>query len=106
MALTGKTALVTGGGSGIGKAIAHALAASGAKVAIAGRRLDKLREAAQSDNGAELLFHEVDVADRASVAALFQWAAKALGPIDILVNGAGTNVVHRSLADTTPEEWD
>jgi NADP-dependent 3-hydroxy acid dehydrogenase YdfG len=53
-----------------------------------------------------LLTHAVDVADRASVARLFQWAAEKLGPIDILVNGAGLNIVHRLLAETTPEEWD
>ncbi len=106
MKLTGKTAIITGGGTGIGKAIAHALAAEGAKVAIAGRRADKLRIAAEANNLIQLLHHEVDVTDRSSVARLFQWAAESLGPIDILVNGAGANIVDRTLADTTPEAWD
>ena len=70
-------------------------------------REQKLREAAKSYFGATpLLTHVVDVADRASVAKLFQWSAEQLGPINILVNAAGLNIVHRSLADTTAEEWD
>jgi NADP-dependent 3-hydroxy acid dehydrogenase YdfG len=107
MRLKGKTAVVTGGGSGIGQAIAVALADEGIRVAIAGRREEKLREVAAKYGGpTPLLAHEVDVVDRTSVERLFQWAAEKLGAIDILVNGAGINVVHRSLADTTPEEWD
>jgi len=51
-------------------------------------------------------FHPVDVADRESVNRLFQWAEKALGPIDILVNSAGMNVRDRTLAQMKPEEWD
>lgn len=107
MDLKGKTALVTGGGTGIGYGIATALADEGCRVAIAGRREDKLREAAAAYRGAApLAMHPVDVADRASVGRLFQWAAETLGPIDILVNAAGLNIVHRLLAETTPDEWD
>jgi NADP-dependent 3-hydroxy acid dehydrogenase YdfG len=107
MKLSGKTALITGGATGIGFGIAAALADEGCRVAIAGRREEKLREAAEKYRGATpLLTHAVDVADRASVARLFQWAAEKLGPVDILVNGAGLNVVHRLLAETMPEEWD
>jgi NADP-dependent 3-hydroxy acid dehydrogenase YdfG len=107
MKLSKKTALITGGGSGIGLGIAKALADEGCRVAIAGRRKEKLRDAAATYTGSNsLLSHPVDVADRASVAKLFQWAADQFGPIDILVNAAGLNIVHRSLAETKPEEWD
>ncbi|HEX4000549.1 MAG TPA: SDR family oxidoreductase [Pirellulales bacterium] len=106
MKLQGKNAVVTGGGTGIGLGIAVALAAEGCRVAIAGRRADVLLEAAAKHaRSAPMLCHSVDVADRASVEQLFQWATRELGHVDILVNSAGTNVVHRALADTTPEDW-
>ncbi len=106
MRLRGKTAVVTGGGTGIGLGIAVALAAEGCRVAIAGRRAEVLQKALAAHHGpTPMVAHPVDVSDRASVERLLQWATQNLGPIDILVNSAGTNVVHRSLADTTPEEW-
>jgi len=106
MRLEGKTAVVTGGGTGIGLGIAVALAAEGCRVAIAGRRAELLQEVVKSHQGpTPLVGHPVDVSDRQSVERLFQWAAQELGPIDILVNSAGTNIVHRALADTTFEEW-
>ena len=107
MKLTGKTALITGGGTGIGEGIALALAAEGCRVAIAGRREEKLREvAARSKAGPGMLIHPVDVADRASVEELFRWAEAELGQIDILVNSAGINSLHRVMADIEPETWD
>jgi NAD(P)-dependent dehydrogenase (short-subunit alcohol dehydrogenase family) len=107
MKLKGKTALITGGGTGIGEGIALALAAEGCRVAIAGRREDKLREvAARSKTGPPMLIHPVDVADRASVEELFRWAEAELGQIDILVNSAGINSLHRVMADIEPETWD
>ena len=107
MRLSGKTALVTGGATGIGQAIAVALAQEGCRVAIAGRRDDKLREAAGAWQGeGELLSHVVDVADRASVAELFRWADKQLGHVDILVNSAGVNTPQRLMADMAPDAWD
>jgi NAD(P)-dependent dehydrogenase (short-subunit alcohol dehydrogenase family) len=107
MRLKGKTALVTGGATGIGLAIAVAFAKQGCRVAIAGRREDKLREGAANWQGEPpILTHGVDVADRASVAELFRWADEALGKIDILVNSAGTNTQKRSMADMAPEAWD
>lgn len=106
MRLKGKNALVTGGGTGIGLGIAAALAAEGCRVAIAGRRDDVLQKAIrESKSPTPMIGHAVDVADRASVEQLVAWATKELGQIDILVNSAGVNVVHRSLAETTPEEW-
>jgi NADP-dependent 3-hydroxy acid dehydrogenase YdfG len=105
--LSGKTALVTGGGSGIGLGTAIALAGEGCRVAISGRRRDVLQQAAASwPNQPPLLFHECDVADRGSVEKLFAWAAKELGPIDILVQAAGVNIKNRLMADMTPPDWD
>ena len=107
MNLQNKTALVTGGATGIGWGIAQALAQAGCRVAIAGRREAKLQAASQSWTGdPPMTFHTVDVADRGSVAALFAWANDDLGRIDILVNSAGLNVKTRSMAEMEPEQWD
>jgi NADP-dependent 3-hydroxy acid dehydrogenase YdfG len=107
MMLPGKRAVVTGGGSGIGLAIAYALAAQGVRVAIAGRRPGQLQAAVEAQpTGPPLVCHDVDVADRATVAALFQWADQQLGPIDILVNSAGVNIKNRAMAQMQPEQWD
>jgi NADP-dependent 3-hydroxy acid dehydrogenase YdfG len=107
MSLANKTALITGGGTGIGAGCALGLARAGCAVAIAGRRSDKLAEAAKLFDGKPAIkSHEVDVADRASVTKLFEWANRELGRIDILVNCAGTNVQKRSIHDLDPEDWD
>jgi NAD(P)-dependent dehydrogenase (short-subunit alcohol dehydrogenase family) len=105
--LDGKTALVTGGGTGIGLAAACALASAGCRTVIAARRDEVLRQAAGSfDGAAPLLHHVVDVADRASVDTLFAWTAEQLGPIDILVNSSGINLKTRSMAAMAPQDWD
>jgi NAD(P)-dependent dehydrogenase (short-subunit alcohol dehydrogenase family) len=107
MRLTGKTAVITGGATGIGQAIALALAREGCRVAIAGRREDKLREAAAEWKGdPPIITHTVDVADRASVGELFRWADRELGKVDILVNGAGINTPKRLMSDMPAESWD
>jgi NADP-dependent 3-hydroxy acid dehydrogenase YdfG len=107
MTLQSKTALITGGGTGIGEGCALALAREGCRVAIAGRRADKLTEVAKRFEGTPAVkTHPVDVTDRASVAELFRWADKELGRVDILVNCAGVNTVKRSIHDLVPEEWD
>ena len=106
--LTGKIALVTGGGSGIGAASAQLLLEEGAKVAIAGRDLKKLDEVAkQLGNPANLVTLAADVSDAKQVAALVASVVKKLGgPIDILVNNAGTNLKERTFRELTPEAWD
>jgi NAD(P)-dependent dehydrogenase (short-subunit alcohol dehydrogenase family) len=105
--LHGKTALVTGGGTGIGWGIAAALAGEGCRVAIAGRRADVLQQAAASWVGQPpMLVQECDVSDRQSVNRLFAWAAEKLGPIDILVNSAGINIKNRMMGNMPPDEWD
>ncbi len=84
--LSGKTALVTGGGSGIGRETARALAAAGCRVAIAGRTEARLRETCDlAGRDAGLLFQACDVADPAQVRTLVEWATRQLGRIDILV---------------------
>jgi NAD(P)-dependent dehydrogenase (short-subunit alcohol dehydrogenase family) len=107
MKLDGQTALVTGGGSGIGLGIAEAFAREGCLVAISGRREEVLRDAAQSTKGVRpLKFHACDVADRDSVRNLFEWANRELGRIDILVNAAGVNIKTRKMSEMSPEQWD
>ncbi len=107
MNLQQKTVLVTGGGSGIGLGIALAFAQEGCRVAIAGRRGEVLRQAAESWKGSpSILYHEVDVADRDSVQRLFAWQQEQLGPLDILVNSAGINIKTRSMSAMAPDQWD
>lgn len=103
--LDGKTALITGGGSGIGAEIARTLAANGCRVAITGRRESRLQEVADSCDS-NILCNVCDVADRADVGRLFEWAREHLGSIDILVNSAGINVAKRSMAELDPADWD
>ena len=105
--LSGKTALITGGGSGIGLGAAVALVREGCRVAIAGRRREVLEQAAATWKGQPpILFHACDVADRASVEKLFAWANQVLGRIDILVNAAGVNLKNRMMANMQPPDWD
>lgn len=107
MDLAGKTALITGGGSGIGLGIALGLAREGCRVAIAGRNESKLASAAARHPGPPpILAHPCDVSDRDSVAALFAWIRANLGSLDILVNSAGINVARRAIAELAPEDWD
>lgn len=108
MNLQGKTALVTGGATGIGAAIAKALCQAGAQVGIAGRRADKLAEAAKQISAGknDVAIHTVDVADRQSTRDLVAWMSEKLGRIDILVNSAGVNIVKRSMVEMSPEDWD
>jgi NAD(P)-dependent dehydrogenase (short-subunit alcohol dehydrogenase family) len=90
-ALTGRVAIVTGGNSGIGKAIAVAYAAEGAKVVIAARRADQLKEVADQIKGAggNVLAAPTDITKEADVLALFDKTMKAHGRVDVLINNAG-----------------
>ena len=107
MQLKEKKALVTGGGSGIGLGIALALAGAGCRVAICGRDEQKLAgAAARFDGTPPILYHAADVSDRENLAELMEWSDHQLGPLDILVNSAGINVVNRSMARLEPADWD
>lgn len=89
--LSGKVAVVTGGGTGIGKGIASGLAAEGTKTVIAGRRLEKLNQAAAeiSASGWTVVSVAADVTREAQVSALFRRTLEIFGRVDILVNNAG-----------------
>lgn len=105
--LSGKTVVITGGGTGIGAGVALGLAQQGAQVILGGRREDKLREVAEQFTGEpSIAVHALDVADRASVETFFNWVNQDFGTVDILVNSAGVNTPKRSMADLAPEEWD
>ena len=97
-----KHALVTGGGSGIGAAVAKVLKDKGARVTIAGRNADRL-EAAASDMG--VAWQQMDVTDRAQVRGVFDSLSETTGPVEILVNNAGA--AWGAPFDEFPEEgWD
>ena len=101
-----RIAIVTGAGSGVGRAASLALARAGWAVVLAGRRKDALEETAgMAPAGARLLAVPTDVADPASVAALFAAAQRAFGRLDLLFNNAGTNVPGTPFEDLTPEQW-
>ena len=105
MNLSKQTAVVVGGGSGMGEAISLGLASEGATVIVAGRRQAKLDEVARQ--GSENIFtHTVDVANRDSVRTLFEWIREQFGQLHILVNCAGANVPKRSMSELAPEDWD
>src|SRR3954466_14362904 len=105
--LAGKVAVVTGGGSGVGKAVALLFLKEGAKVVIAGRDPAKLAAvAAEANAGNTLVTVPTDVTSPAQCAALIQSATEAFGQVDVLVNNAGTNLKARTIRELTPESWD
>ncbi len=104
--LNQKVCIVTGGGSGIGWSTVLAMAGLGAKVAVVGRTVSKLDSvvAEVESVGGEARAYAADVADWDAVAAMTADVIDRWGRIDVLVNNAGTNVAHRGILDTTPEE--
>ena len=106
-ALSGKVAVVTGGGSGVGKAVARLFLANGAKVAIAGRDLKKLEAAAaEFDAGDAVMAMPADISVADECDTLIAAATNRFGKVDILVNNAGTNLKARTLRELTPDAWD
>lgn len=104
--LHGKVAVVTGASSGIGAAVAGALAQSGARVALAARRPDALREVqAGLVEGARSIVVEADVTDREGVGALVARTERELGPVDFLVNCAGV-MYYTLMKNLLEEEWE
>jgi NAD(P)-dependent dehydrogenase (short-subunit alcohol dehydrogenase family) len=101
--LQGQTALITGGGTGIGLAIARAMHAAGARVVLVGRREAELSDAVrQLGEGASFVVHDVTQFDAAP--ALVAAATRQAGPVTCLVNNAGIHL-KKPAVDTTPEEF-
>ena len=104
--LSGRVALITGGGTGFGKHFATVLSKAGASVVLCARRAEKLQQAADeiNESGGTAICIPMDVTDSAQVAAGFD-AAKELGDVSILVNNAGI-VAQPSLLELSEPEWD
>ena len=106
MASAGKVALVTGAGTGIGKAAALALLQEGYAVVLAGRRKDALEAVArEAKPGASVLAVPTDVGDPASVRALFARTKETFGRLDVLFNNAGIGAPAGPLEDLPYEQW-
>jgi NAD(P)-dependent dehydrogenase (short-subunit alcohol dehydrogenase family) len=104
--LEGKTALITGASKGLGKAMALALAAAGARQVLVSRNLDQLNEtaAAVRQLGVEALVFQADVTDENQIAQVATTVAEKCGKIQILINNAGINI-RKSVTDFTLAEW-
>ena len=105
--LENRVVLVTGGGSGIGRAVAQSFAAEGCKVVIVGRTQETLRAAVADTEGAHPIeTRTCDVGNRNEVIELFREVAESVGAPDILVNSAGINVANRMMSNLDPTDFD
>lgn len=106
--MAGKTVLITGAGTGIGRATALAFAEAGATLSICGRRQARLEETAAEARQFDVpvQVRALDVADAGAVDDWVASAKSATGRIDVLLNCAGTNVPERTWQDTTKASWD
>ena len=107
MSTHNKVAIVTGAGTGIGRAVSVALLKDGYRVALAGRRLEPLQEtlAEAGDAASRALAIPSDVTDPASVKALFAKVMQAWGRLDVLFNNAGVGAPAVALEDLSFEQW-
>jgi NAD(P)-dependent dehydrogenase (short-subunit alcohol dehydrogenase family) len=105
--MTSRIAMITGAGSGIGRASALALARTGYTVVLAGRRLDALEAVAAEvrDGGGVALAVPTDIRDPQSVATLFETTAARFGRLDVLFNNAGVNPKATPIEDIPLEQW-
>lgn len=108
MRLSGKVAVITGSGSGIGRAIALLFAQEGARVVV----VDKVRETAEETvrqieaDGGEAIISHTDLTDSAQVQTMIKQTVSTYGGLDILINNAGIGCVPKTIIDLTEEEWD
>ena len=100
-----KVALVTGAGTGIGKAVALALLGAGYRVVLAGRRIEPLMEAAAASGTDRALAVATDVSRPESVDALFATIRNTFGRLDVLFNNAGVNSPRASFEDLSYDQW-
>ena len=105
MASSQKIAIVTGAGSGIGRAAALSLAKDGFAVVLAGRKKDTLDETAKRAGSARTLVVPTDVQDHASIKALFAKTKETFGRLDVLFNNAGIGAPGINMEDLTYEQW-
>ncbi len=107
MATSARVAIVTGAGSGIGRAAALALLRAGHSVVLAGRRRDALEEtqSAAGPQGARVIAVGTDVTDPASVQSLFETTKRTFGRLDLLFNNAGSGAPPVPLEELTVEQW-
>jgi NADP-dependent 3-hydroxy acid dehydrogenase YdfG len=107
-ALQGQVALVTGGGSGIGRATALMLAAEGARVVVMGRRLEPLQAVAEEirSAGGQAWARQADLQEREQLLALVRWIGTEVGPVGILVNNAGLTSRVRNIRWIEPDDWE
>jgi NAD(P)-dependent dehydrogenase (short-subunit alcohol dehydrogenase family) len=107
MGSNGRVALVTGAGSGIGRAVSIALQADGYSVVLAGRRAEALEQTAGSaaKDGGRFVIVPTDVSKQESVKALFARVGEVFGRLDVLFNNAGTGGRALPLEDLTLEQW-
>jgi NAD(P)-dependent dehydrogenase (short-subunit alcohol dehydrogenase family) len=105
--LTGQVAIITGGGRGIGRAIARGLASAGASVAVVARSLDQIVNTVDdiAQAGGRAVAVPADVSEPEAVGRMVQEVERALGPVDLLVNNAGVAGPLGPIAETDPAEW-
>lgn len=105
--LNGRVCVVTGGGRGIGKSIAAALAAHGGKVVVSGRSEDTLKQAVDEirADGGSADWVTADMQEEAAIVRLADAVAERFGPAHVLVNNAGVNAIYKGVEKTSLDEW-